>query len=271
MQYRCSGMRIESMRLPLPKLARKLLVDHGFRSSRRPRVASDLTSIGEVREGIFQFFADPANVEGLSLSWYGEWHHDQLAILARMVKLGQVVAEVGSSVGVHAVALSRLVGPNGHVIAFENDLLTRRILSQNVPANRARNVTIMQTNCGRDGGESPFRPSDTIDNLELDRLDWLKINDSGDVDSVLEGADSTIWRSRPKLFVNVDDDFRAHASRIAGFGYACWLHLSPVFRPRNFNRLAQPVATHRDQMAIVAIPEEVLVDVDMSPCEKIAA
>ena len=29
--------------------------------------------------------------------------------------------------------------------------------------------------------------------------------------------------------------------------------------------------THRDQTAIVAIPEEVLVDVDMSPCEKIAA
>jgi tetratricopeptide (TPR) repeat protein len=236
-----------------------------------PCVAADLTSIGEVREGIFQFFADPTNSEGLSLSSYGEWHHDQLALLARMVKLGQVVAEVGSSVGVHTVALSRLVGPDGHVIAFENNPLARRILSQNLPANRARNVTIMQTNCGRDGGEAPSRSSDTIDNLELDRLDWLKTNDSGDVDFVLKGAERTIWRSRPKLFVNVDSDIGALASRIAGFGYACWLHRSAVFRPRNFNRLAQPVATHRDQMAIVAIPEEVLVDVDMSPCERIAA
>ena len=84
-----------------------------------PKIPSELSSIGEMREGIFEILQQPDDVESVALAWYGEWHHEQLALLARLVKLGQVIVEVGSSVGVHAVALSRLVGPEGHLLVFE--------------------------------------------------------------------------------------------------------------------------------------------------------
>jgi tetratricopeptide (TPR) repeat protein len=235
-----------------------------------PHIPSDLPSIGEMREGIFEYLQRAEDKESLSLAWYGEWHHEQMALLARLVKLDQTVVEVGSSIGVHAVALSRLVGPGGHMLVFENDLKTRRILGENLRANRARNVTVMQTVCGVDAAKTSPGSFDTIDSIELERLDWLKVNQWQDLDAVLTGADNTLWRSRPKLFVNVESDFSAAASRIAAYGYTCWLHRSPVFRSQNFNKLERPMSQHYDQLAILAIPEEVLVDVDISPCEKIA-
>ena len=110
-----------------------------------PSIPPDLTSVGEAREGIFQFSADPKNYEGVALSTYGEWHHEQLALLSRLVKLGQSALEYGAGTGVHSVALSRLIGSDGHLIVYESNARARRILAENLQANKARNVTVMQS------------------------------------------------------------------------------------------------------------------------------
>ena len=67
--------------------------------------------------------------------------------------------------------------PNGHVIAFENDLAdTARLEPERAGKSRTqRHHHANDLRQGRAASRLPG-PSDTIDNLELDRLDWLKIN-----------------------------------------------------------------------------------------------
>jgi tetratricopeptide (TPR) repeat protein/precorrin-6B methylase 2 len=228
-------------------------------------IPEDLAAISEAREGIFMFPADHRFKEGVSLKLYGEWHHEQLALLARLVKLGQTIVEVGSGAGVHTVALSRLVGPSGHVIAYESGQPLRRMLIENLRSNRARNVTVMQEPIALADSAVDGR-GETVDGLGLAKLDWLKINHSGTAQSILIGAQGSLWGSRPKLFVNVADDVAAIVDHLSQSGYACWCHESPVFRPSNFNRVSLPIHANDSQTAVLAIPEEVTVDVALDDC-----
>jgi tetratricopeptide (TPR) repeat protein len=233
------------------------------------QVPAELASIGEMREGIFAFLNDGQDDEGIALAWYGEWHHQQLALLARLLRLGQVAVEIGSGFGIHTVAMSRLIGNQGHLIVFENDGRLRRILSDNLRANRVANTTVMQETIGHATNSTTGAGSETIDGLELGQLDWIKVNRWRDANSIIDGSESTIWRTRPKLFVNVGGAMDGIAERLAAFGYACWLHRSSVFREDNFNRAAKAVMLHETQQAILAIPEEVDVDVPLDDCTRL--
>lgn len=57
---------------------------------------------------------------------------EEQAVMRRVVKPGQVVLDVGANIGLHSALLSRLVGPQGKVFAFEPNaeimpLLTRTL------------------------------------------------------------------------------------------------------------------------------------------------
>jgi hypothetical protein len=226
-----------------------------------------LTSLVEASEGIFQVQADDAT-ESISLAWYGEWRHDQLALLAKLVRLGQTVIETDSGAGVHAVAMSRLVGPTGHILLFDQQAQRRRILAQNLRANRADNVTIFPSTCGR-SETSADRSTESIDGLLLDRLDWIKINNHRHFDDVVAGAERSIWTLRPRFFVDAGSSTNDIVTHLRQLSYSCWLHSSEVFRNSNFNRLTESRGVYATQLAVLAIPEEVLVDVDLAPCERL--
>ncbi len=138
---------------------------------------------------------------------------DERAMLSGLVKPGMNVVDVGSNLGLYTILLSRLVGPTGHVLAFEPDPDLFSLLQQSSLLNGCTNVTArnlalgskdgrlalqtMLINSGDnylgEGHNRMFRRSiDTrvapLDELVLDRVpDFVKIDVQGWELEVLRG------------------------------------------------------------------------------------
>lgn len=53
------------------------------------------------------------------IAMHGIWEREVEAVLEGLLRPGQTVAEVGANMGYHTLAMAGLVGPTGHVHAFE--------------------------------------------------------------------------------------------------------------------------------------------------------
>ena len=108
--------------------------------------------------------------------------------------------------------------------------------------------------------------------MQLERLDWLKINDSVSALDILAGGADTLWRLRPLLFVAAADEaaLTALASRVQEFSYRCWRMDIALFNPQNFNRRDTDIFCGRRALALLAIPEEIEVDVALDQCVEIS-
>lgn len=62
--------------------------------------------------------------------------------LKNNIRKGDVVIDVGANIGYYTCLLSKLVGPNGHVYAFEPEPKNFSLLTKNVKMNNCTNVTI---------------------------------------------------------------------------------------------------------------------------------
>ena len=102
-----------------------------------------LSAVAETRVGILQYLPDEA-VVGDAIGWYGEYLQPQLDLLARIVRPGATMMEVGAGVGAHAVFLGTLLGEAAHLFLYESRPVLQRILRQNLAANRVSNVTVMR-------------------------------------------------------------------------------------------------------------------------------
>ena len=69
---------------------------------------------------------------GKSLSIYGEWSEPETFLFSQIVKSGNHVIEVGSNIGSHTIMLSKAVGENGKVYAFEPQRHTFQLLCANL-------------------------------------------------------------------------------------------------------------------------------------------
>jgi FkbM family methyltransferase len=72
-----------------------------------------------------------------------DYEAEVTAALESLVGEGDVVMDVGANLGYHTVALSRLVGPDGHVVAVEPDPDNLRLLRENLRLNGCENVTVV--------------------------------------------------------------------------------------------------------------------------------
>jgi Flp pilus assembly protein TadD len=239
---------------------------------------SRLSAATRTRDGYFQFF--PADeIVSRSITFYGEYLPRQLILLARILTPTATIVETGSGIGLHAVALARKVTSEAHLLLYESRPLFRKVLSQNLSANGIANVTIMKTDlCGcnnEDAKESVAevaqRNVDTIDALRLDKLHLLKIFENCEPLTIIEGASDTIWRERPYLFSAVDDLAASvqFAERMTAFGYRSWRMETPFYDPANFNGQRQDIFSGRLAVAVLAIPEEIDVDITLTDCIEI--
>ena len=219
-----------------------------------------IAEVVETRHGILQYFPDGSDL-ARSLRHYGEYRHAQVELLARLVAPGATIVEAGSGIGAHTIPLARRVGDDGHVIAYEPRALARRLLGQNLAANRAAQpVTVMRgTLAGPpDDTATANGERETLDDLGLDRLDLVTIDGDLVPHEVLDGAAATLWRLRPRIVVQAPDAGTpgAFAQRLLALGYRCWHMDVPLFDPGNFYRRTDDIFAGRHTTALVALPEE---------------
>jgi FkbM family methyltransferase len=242
----------------------------------------------ETAMGIVQYFPDRSPI-GESIAWYGEYLRAQTDMLATLMEPGSVVMEAGAGIGAHALSLAPVIGNAGHFLLYESRALFQQVLRQNLAANGISNVTVMKRalrgqstskanrmddSCAEARSADPKSAgtvTETIDELRLDRLDWLKIGEECDAADVLEGASETLWRVRPKLFVAVqdDDDVSRVELRVRDRGYQCWKVTTSYFNRANFNRRDDDIFSGRMALAVLAIPEEIEFAVALDGCEKL--
>jgi len=263
------------------RLPQTLAAPRAVLPSAAPGHRPGLSAVAECRDGILQYLPDEPWV-GDSLGWYGEYLQPQLDLLGRLIRPGATVMEVGAGVGAHALFLAAAVGEAGHLFLYESRPVVRRILQQNLAANRVVNMTLMRrtlggSSTGTDIGEGhndgmrPEPSTETLDELQLERLDWLKLADSDTALAVLEGGADTLWRLRPLLFVAAADEpgLRRLAARVQEFSYRCWRLQSALFNAQNFNRRDADIFASRQAFALLAIPEEIEVDIPLHPCTEL--
>jgi FkbM family methyltransferase len=119
--------------------------------------------------GPFHVRFDPRDrVIGKKLAVYGSYEKDEIHLLCSLVKPGDVAMDIGANFGLHSLYLSRAVGPNGKVLAFEPDPDNFALLCANLEANCCANVLPFKYALGEKSGDVElFQTEDNRGNLSL--------------------------------------------------------------------------------------------------------
>jgi FkbM family methyltransferase len=181
------------------------------------------------------------------------------------VRPGQSVFDIGANIGAHTIAFAAIVGPLGHVTAFEPQRVIFQILNANAALNGLTAVTTKAIALGSAAGAIKVPPLNyageanfgglslegatvgeevpllTFDSLAVAACDFVKIDVEGMEIEVLKGMGETIARFRPAMYVE-NDRARKSAALIAHLlelNYRLYAHVTPSFHPANF--FANPV------------------------------
>jgi len=151
------------------------------------------------------------------------------------LKQGDTVLDVGSNFGQTAVLLSKAVGPSGTVLAFEAEPWVYEVLKRNIKQNLCTNTQVYFGAVWDELGQTLLYPKDdlvtyeshgsyginpiadtgqsipsiTIDSLELDRVDLIKIDVQGADLRAMKGCRSTIQQHRPTIIFEYEPSFDA--------------------------------------------------------------
>lgn len=184
-----------------------------------------------------QIFLYPKVLNSAVPFYYGTHDPNELVLLERVVKSGQVFVDVGANMGLYSLFASRLVGETGTVLAVEPSAREYQRLLDHIALNRAHNIrarrvalaeregtTHLLVATEEDSGlnslgpfglegthlerveEVPTKRLDTLVAEEgLPRVDVIKIDVEGAEMRVLQGAQHTLQTFRPLLIVELSD------------------------------------------------------------------
>lgn len=222
-------------------------------------VTTGINRLSNTRHGVMLYNRHDKYI-GRSLDLYGEYSEGEVDLFNQLVRLEDVVVEVGSNIGVHTVVLSKLVGNKGVVYAFEPRRIVYQTLCANIALNSLENVqcrceavgeiagTIMvpeldynkEDNFGA-GSLGKFKEGDvvpmiTVDEINLSQCSFLKVDADGNELEVLRGAEKTILQHRPILFMENDREEKSAVliEYILSLGYKLYWHLPRLFNPNNY-------------------------------------
>jgi FkbM family methyltransferase len=162
---------------------------------------------------------------------------NEMYAMAGMIGPGMCVVDAGANEGIFTLIAAHLVGAGGQVHAFEPSPRERTRLLANLALNGLSNVKVHPTALGRAPGRAILRVAErghpghntigsfaytgtalessvevdvvtldqTVKELDLRRLDLLKIDVEGSETAVLQGADEVLRTLRPVVVAEAQD------------------------------------------------------------------
>jgi FkbM family methyltransferase len=176
------------------------------------------------------FWLDPERWLDQSIIKTGVHEPESSRAIEALVGPGQVVFDIGANIGYFAIAMSRLVGEKGRVIAFEPTVYYGEVLTKNLEENEIRNCEIVPYGLSSEEAEltayigdssatlhwwladtepresEPIRLQrldDIVDGLDIDRIDFIKMDIDGHEPFFFEGAWEALNRFRPRILMEV--------------------------------------------------------------------
>lgn len=163
--------------------------------------------------------------DSLGLSSKGIYEPIETKLIQNLVKPGDVVIDVGANIGYFTLQFARLVGKDGHVIAFEPEIGSFGLLEKNIRTNKYKNVEVHQLAVSDKNGElnlyvdnlgnldhqifnsTKYRSVQTVRCIALDeflenqkRIDLIKMDIQGAEGKAINGM-RTIFISHPELIL----------------------------------------------------------------------
>ena len=136
------------------------------------RFTMKLGQTDSVAVGPFVVFLDPRDqVIAKKLILYGSFEAREIELLCSHVRPGDCALDVGANIGLYSLALSRAVGPTGHVIAVEPDPENLALLRRNLESNGCANVTVIGEALGDEAGTALLYETDQANRGALSTVD----------------------------------------------------------------------------------------------------
>jgi FkbM family methyltransferase len=156
---------------------------------------------------------------------------------------GEVFIDVGGYIGSYSILAARAVGPSGRVVILEPEPNNRRQLERNLLLNGITNCQIVPqaawSGSGSVGWHQDYEPvwhrveegqndqavdavriDDLVSRFSLSRVDWIKMDIEGAEVDALKGAEATLRRFHPQLFIEVHETLKPITEFLSQTGYS---------------------------------------------------
>lgn len=175
---------------------------------------------------------------GVLTYWRGVYEPELAGQIQRIVKPGMTCYDCGANAGYFTLLFSKLVGPSGHVFSFEPVPANAHHIRRHLSLNGCTNVTVIEVALGDTNGKVNFASGGAvgristegeievdcrrIDSIGLPAPDVMKIDVEGAEERLVDGAEETIRRHRPTIFMSLHvpiPSARLLAGRLKSIGY----------------------------------------------------
>ncbi len=216
------------------------------------------------------------------LETYGDYNYGEWDLFRQLIQSGDTVVDAGANVGCHTLALAKLVGPTGAVIAFEPQRPLYYALCGTMALNGQWHVQAFNAAVGAEvgtlsmarvdysapdmnfggafigegGGETvPVLP---LDHFKMDRVRFIKLDVEGHEIQALNGARETIMQHRPLLYVENDriENSDALIELLLRMEYRLWLHTPALFNECNFRGSTENLFPNVCAIMLLGVPAE---------------
>ena len=232
---------------------------------------------------------------GKSIKEYGEWSQGEIDLCKQILNPSDRVIEVGSNIGSHTLALSKIVN-QGVVYAFEPQNVVFQNLCANMSINSITNCLCFQTalsdkkeeklyftnynfNTEQNFGAMSFlrnKKSNTtvkanvesLDNLfsNLQSLKLLKADAEGMEVNIIQGGIDLIKRTKPFLYLENEVYFGKSKDLIEllwSLGYRLFWHIMPYYNRNNFFKNPNNIFKNNAHSNIIGIRKEMQINIDL--------
>ena len=160
--------------------------------------------------------------------WLGTYETEKQNALARFVKPGMKVLDIGANAGFYTLAFSRLVGMEGRVWAFEPNAENAEYFLKHIRLNQLHNANLIQAAVSDKNGIIGFQttgchatghitntsqywvPAVALDSLIAENIilvpDVIKMDVEGAESQVLNGARDLLNKKKTALFIALHGD-----------------------------------------------------------------
>jgi FkbM family methyltransferase len=197
---------------------------------------------------------------------YGAYEKHMLSFFDSHLKKGKVALDIGANIGLYTMQFARLVGAGGSVIAFEPNSENCRLLMLSMQRNGFKNIELIPVALSDKRGANLFTtaigtngtfiderhdlmsrgcsvvPTLTLDSLNIENVDLMKLDVEGAEYMVLRGAEKLIERCRPIITTEFSLDMLSRISHISGAEYFAWFAqrgYTPFHIPRESSTLVR--------------------------------
>lgn len=162
-----------------------------------------------------------------------DWFEDEIKFVRTILKAGDRVVDIGANYGIYALSMAKIVGPQGHVWAFEPASSTAAHLAQSIEHNGFGQITLIKSALSNHQGTARLglRQNSELNSLTVDtdqqqetevvelttldhvseKFSWhgitfVKLDAEGEESRILEGGTRFLSEESPLIMYELKHD-----------------------------------------------------------------